>query len=101
MKEPVEFDLTLGKTVANTDRTGLIGNVLLRLHVFIRDEEIEMGRDRTSYSKQAFGNTSVNHFQILFWYERFSFVSLWSYFSKGDVLIYYCRSSLGNVFYSG
>ena len=29
MKEPVEFDLTLGKTVANTDRTGLIGNVLV------------------------------------------------------------------------
>lgn len=48
MKEPVEFDLTLGKTVANTDRTGLIGNVLLRLHVFTRDEEIEMDRDRTS-----------------------------------------------------
>ena len=48
MKEPVEFDLTLGKTVANTDRTGLISNVLLRLHVFIRDEEIEMDRDRTS-----------------------------------------------------
>ena len=48
MKEPVEFDLTLGKTVANTDRTGLIGNVLLRLHVFIRDGEIEMDRDRTS-----------------------------------------------------
>ena len=48
MKEPEEFDLTLSKTVANTDRTGFIDNVLLRLHVFRRDEEIEKDRDRTS-----------------------------------------------------
>lgn len=33
MKEPEEFDLTLGKTLASNDRTGFIGDVLLRLHV--------------------------------------------------------------------